>query len=297
MSNASLSFEHTGDFIQSGITHLISVDFVSAIMGAAEEDLLEIDADNNVCVFSSDDDAQAFYKAHTSDIQAINELRAWNDLGVTGATRIHKQFESVGVDTLEDAQLVLSGEFDEDISNLVYIGLTNDAAAHVWQRYESYGASINADNSIEAFFEWRDDNQQDGLISWYLGERAIQVIGGNEVFIDACKRERGYSVATDGVAHYFASFNSEDFGAVRFLQDPEFKYYKPSLIQTIRSGMVESEFDGFIPTYDQIDTYFERRINEGFTDLTGCAVTMWLIEQLISQLRADYNNYLMTTAF
>lgn len=294
MDTLTLLANHADDLVDSAATRLTSPEIVAAVISIGEAHMLSRTAEGSSYVFNYTDDALEFFKEHKAEIIRVTEVVAyvWNEAGSTAARVVYGNFWECGLNDIDDAQKLIQGDStDKALESTVYEWLANTAVNYIINRCNNYLAEREADEKIEAFFEHRDSHNKDGLISWYLGERAIEVIGGNMVFLDVCKREEDYSVAADGIEHYFSTFTTENFDLIRFIQHPDFKHYKPSLIQTISSGMRETEFQGFIPSYDEINEYFETNINKGRTNQAGCSIIMWIIERLISQLKTDYNQY------
>lgn len=292
MDTLTLLANHSNELVDSGTARLTSPEIVAAVISISEAHMLSKTAEGSPYVFNYTDDALAFFKEHKAEVIRVNEIVAWNEVGGTAASVVYGNFWECGLNDISDAEKIIQGKSgDEFFVNVVHEWLANTAVNYIINCCDTYLAEREADEKTEAFFEYRDSHNKDGLISWHLGERVIEVIGGSMVFLDVCKREEDYSVATDGIEHYFSTFTAEDFDLIRFAQHPDFQHYKPSLIQTISSGMRETAFQGFIPSYDEVDEYFETNINKGRTNQAGCSIIMWIIERLVSQLKSDYNKY------
>lgn len=294
MSNKNPSFTYAVAFLQSGITDIVSEEIVRAVMGDAEEDLIKLDAKTNNYLYLDAKDAVQLYQDRGADVRHINWVQAEFGTGTSAARRVQIAFSDKGVNSIEDAEAILGGTHkDTVLAEQVYIWLANAAATYIWTCYEGFVKAERSDDVVAEFLDWRRETGKDALISDDLADRAIHVIGGNAVFIDVCQRDSDYSVAIDSISDYFAGFYAEDDSVKDFLQNPDFKYYKPSLVELadiVHNGMLTSWFGGYTPSYEQINEFLGVNTDKSRTNLAGCAIVMWMIEQVIAQLKAEYTS-------
>lgn len=295
MKTKNPSFTYAVAFLQSGITNVTSEKIVRAVMSDAEEDLIERDPKNDTCLYSDAKDALQLYQDRGADIRHINWVLTDFQNGAAIAKRVHNAFSDKGVNSIEDAESILEGTHkDAALAEQVYIWLTNAAVTYIWACYEGFVKAELSDNLVAEFLDWRRETGKGTLISDDLADRAIQVIGGNRTFIDVCQREDHYSVATDGINDYFTGFYAEDDSVKHFLQNPDFKHHHSSLAdlaEIVRNGMLISWFGVFTPSNKQIDEFLNTNTDNARTNLAGCAIVMWMVEQVIAQLKAEYTSY------
>ncbi|WP_339343579.1 hypothetical protein [uncultured Psychrobacter sp.] len=294
MKTKNPSFTYAVAFLQSGITNVTSEEIIRAVMCDAEEDLIERNPKNDTCLYSDPKDALQLYQDRGADVRHINWVLTDFDTGAV-AKRVHGAFSDKGVNSIEDAESILNGTHEDTVlADQVYIWLTNAAVTYIWDCYEGFAKAELSEELVADFLDWRRKTGKDALISDDLADRAIHVIGGNRTFIDVCQRDDDYSVATDGINDYFAGFYAGDDSLKHFLQNPDFKYYLPALtdiVDTVNNGMLTSWFGAFTPNKEQISEFLGAKTDNARTNLAGCAIVMWMIEQVIAQLKAEYTSY------
>lgn len=150
----------------------------------------------------------------------------------------------------------------------------------------------DAETIMTKFFEYRDDNDLDGLVSWHLGEQAVLMMGGDDAFIKHCSQTEDYSANTDGIHYEFSAFNMEETDGIAFIARDDFKYAKPTLIDTVFEGMIESGFKGYMPTKDEVEKFLSEDMYNGRTNQAGLSIVMWNIEQIVSQLKTEFIDFL-----
>ncbi|MGP5057593.1 hypothetical protein ACTXIV_02560 [Psychrobacter celer] len=146
MKTKNPSFTYAVAFLQSGITNVTSEEIVRAIMGDAEEDLIERDPKNNTCLYSDKKDALQLYQDRGADVRHINWVIADFDTTAGFAKRVHDEFSDKGVNSVEDAESILAGTHkDTALAEQVYVWLTNAAVTYIWSCYEEFARAKLSD--------------------------------------------------------------------------------------------------------------------------------------------------------
>ncbi|WP_339343398.1 hypothetical protein [uncultured Psychrobacter sp.] len=253
-------------------------------------------------VFSTEAEGVAFYHKHREGIILVNEQLAYEAGQTTQQCLIANDTNNLISSNNQASDIIYSTPTPAQADSAVYVYAYNILAANAVKRtcekYKIYVIETDADNAIEKFFEYRDENQLDELISWHLGERAINMllhdIGSNVKFLELYNENRPYSMATDGIHYEFTLFDSEEFDGFYFMQKDGFKYYQDNIIDTIFDGMQMSDFKGYMPTKSEVEKYVTDDIHTGRMSYAGVSITVWNIEQIINQLLEDYREFVKT---
>lgn len=246
--------------------------------------------------FATREQGAAFYHAHKEDALIVNEKLAYLIWGKTLADAIDFQYKDDSIANSSQAQFIIDGKpTAEQVKNgvdvSVYSTLAGAMVQRVCEKYKEYVDENNAMEAMNDFFEYRDDNGTDDLVSWHLGERAVAMMGGEISFIEHCKKDRAYSVATDGIHYEFAAFNLEENDGVQFMMKKNFQYAKETLVDTVFEGMIESGFKGYMPSKEEVSQFILHDMYNGRTNQAGLSIMMWNIEQIVSHLKYEYNKY------
>lgn len=292
--------KHTDAFIHSSYACKIGASGGNDITKMLKTTAAMIDvADSERFVFSTEAEGVAFYHKHREGIILVNEQLAYEAGQTTQQWLIANDTDSLISSTFQATDIIYKKMNPAQAASADYMHAYNILAANAVKRtcekYKIYVIETDADDAIDKFFEYRHENQLEDLISWHLGERAINMlphdISSSVKFLELYNENRPYSMATDGIHYEFTSFNAEEFDGFRFMQTSDFKYCQDNIIDTVFDGMQMSDFKGYMPTKSEVEKYVTDDIYNGRMSYAGVSITAWNIEQIINQLLEDYRAF------
>lgn len=298
--------KHTDAFIHSSYACNIGASAGNDITKMLKTETAMFDvADSERFVFSTEAEGVEFYHKHRESIILVVEQLAYKTGQTTQQWLVANDTGNLISCTNQASDIIYSKKTEEQIGqadSAAHISAYNIMAANAVKRtcekYKIYVIETDADNAIDKFFEYRNENQLDELISWHLGERAINMlphdISSSVKFLELYIENRPYSMATDGIHYEFTSFNSEEFDGFYFMQKDGFKYCQDNIIDTVFDGMQMSDFKGYMPTKSEVEKYVTDDIYNGRMSYAGVSITAWNIEQIINQLLEDYREFVKT---
>ncbi|MGP5057632.1 hypothetical protein ACTXIV_02755 [Psychrobacter celer] len=295
--------KHIDTFLNSSYACKIGANAGQDIVDILKTEAAMFDvADSGRFAFSTEAEGAEFYRKHKEQVIIVNEQLAYEAGQTTQQWLIANDTDNLISSTFQATDIIYPSKTEEQTTQTdsaahiaAYNILATNAVKRTCEKYKIYVIETDADNAIDEFFEYRDENQLDELISWHLGERAINMlphdISSSVKFLELYNENRPYSMATDGIHYEFTSFNTEEFDGFYFMQASGFKYCQDNIIDTVFDGMQMSDFKGYMPTKSEVEKYVTDDIYNGRMSYAGVSITAWNIEQIINQLLEDYQAF------